>query len=198
MSHNTQPKLFKTALFTLAVALVASTAAFAQSAFSGDRGEQFSANLVDPNGHFGRRGASTAPILIHIDRYSSDTEVQQLSGVLAQKGPEALREALWNQEVGYIRVGGGLGYPIAAARSKDTPDGRVVRIMIDRPIASREVLNDTFSVDYPFSYIEIKLDANGKGDGQFFAAAKVSLKEGTLKVESFSPQPLRLLGVQAH
>jgi hypothetical protein len=192
MNQRTHSALFRTSLLSLTLALVASTAAFAQPG-----GEQIMANLVDPAGHFGVRGGSTAPVMIHIDHYSSDAQVQRLAGILAQKGPDALREALWNEEVGYLRVGGGLGYPIAAARSRETPTGRVIRMMIDRPISQREVLNNTFSSDYPFSYIEINLDRAGKGEGQFFAAAKVSLKQdGTLTVESFSPQPLRLLGVQ--
>jgi hypothetical protein len=195
MHQRTRTALFRTVLLTLALTLVASATTFAQP--RGDRGDQFMANLVDPAGHFGRRSGSTAPVVIHIDHYSSDSEVQRLTGILSQQGPDALRDALWDQEVGYIRVGGGLGYPIAAARSRETPNGRVVRIMIDRPISQREVINNTRTVDYPFSYIEFTLDRNGRGEGQFFQAAKVSLTNGTLNVESYSPQPLRLLGVQA-
>ena len=195
MNPRTHLALFRTVLLTLALALVASAASFAQP--QGDRGEQFTANLVDPAGHFGRRSGNTAPVVIHIDHYSSDAEVQTLTGILSQKGPEALRDALWNQEVGYIRVGGSLGYPIAAARMRDTPEGRVLRIMIDRPISQREVINNTRTVDYPFSYIEVKFDQSGKGEGQFFQAAKVRMLNGTLDVESYSPQPLRLLGVRA-
>lgn len=196
MNQRIHTALFRTVLLTFALTLVASATTFAQQP-RGDHGDQFMANLVDPAGHFGRRSGSTAPVVIHIDHYSSDSEVQRLTGILGQKGPEALRDALWDQEVGYIRVGGGLGYPIAAARSRETPEGRVVRIMIDRPISQREVINNTRTVDYPFSYIELKLDRNGKGDGQFFQAAKVSLTNSTLNVESYSPQPLRLLGVRA-
>jgi hypothetical protein len=195
MHQRTRTALFRTVLLTLALTLVASATTFAQP--RGDRGDQFMANLVDPAGHFGRRSGSTAPVVIHIDHYSSDAEVQRLTGILAQQGPDALRDALWDQEVGYIRVGGGLGYPIAAARSRETPNGRVVRIMIDRPISQREVINNTRTVDYPFSYIEFTLDRNGRGEGQFFSAAKVSLTNDTIKVESYSPQPLRLLGVHA-
>jgi hypothetical protein len=192
MNQRIHSTLFRTALLALTLALFASVTGYAQP-----RGEQIMANLVDPAGHFGHRGGGTAPVMIHLDHYSSDADVQRLSGILANKGPDALRDALWDQEVGYIRVGGGLGYPIAAARSRETPTGRVIRLMIDRPISSREVLNNTFSSDYPFSYIEINLDRSGKGDGQFFAAAKVSMKkDGTLNVESFSPQPLRLLGAK--
>jgi hypothetical protein len=196
MSQRRNPVLSRAALFILAALLVVS-AAFAQPM----GGERFTANLVDPAGNFGRSGigaSNTAPVLIHIDHYSSDAEVQRLAGILSQKGPSALRDALWDQEDGFIRVGGGLGYPIAAARSLPGENGgRVIRIMIDRPISQREVIENTRTVDYPFTFIEIKLDRNGKGQGQFFAAAKVRMSGNTLDVESYSPQPLRLLTVTA-
>ncbi len=165
-------------------------------------GEQFTANLVDPAGTFGHHrgggfGSNTAPVVIHIDHYTSAVEAGQLKGILQQKGPEALRDALWDEEAGYIRVGGGLGYPIAAARSVATDDGgRIIRLMIDRPISQREVILNTRTVDYPFAYVEIKLGADGKGQGEFYQAAKVSLtNDNTLHIDNYSPQPLRLLGV---
>jgi hypothetical protein len=197
MSQRRNPVLSRGALFILAALLVGS-AAFAQPV----GGERFTANLVDPAGNFGRSGqfgrSNTAPVLIHIDHYSSEAEVQRLAGILSQKGPNALRDALWDREDGFIRVGGGLGYPIAAARSRPGDNGgRVIRIMIDRPISQREVIENTRTVDYPFTFIEIKLDRNGKGEGQFFAAAKVRMSGDTLDVESYSPQPLRLLTVSA-
>lgn len=192
MNQRKNPVLSRAALFILGALLVVS-AASAQPV----GGERFTANLVDPAGNFGR-GSSTAPVLIHIDHYSSDAEVQRLAGILSQKGPSALRDALWDREDGFIRVGGGLGYPIAAARSRPGENGgRVIRIMIDRPISQREVIENTRTVEYPFTFIEIKLDRNGKGEGQFYAAAKVRMSGGTLDVESFSPQPLRLLTVTA-
>jgi len=160
-------------------------------------GEQFTANLVDPTGSFGRHRSNTAPVVIHIDHYTSDVEAGQLKDVLQQKGPEALRDALWDEEAGYIRIGGGLGYPIAAARSVPTDDGgRIIRLMIDRPISQREVILNTHTLDYPFAYVEIKLGADGKGQGDFYQAAKVSLtNDNTLHIDNYSPQPLRLLGV---
>jgi hypothetical protein len=156
------------------------------------RAEQFTATLVNPEGR-----PSTAPVVIHIDHYSTDTEVQKLSAVLADKGPDALAEALWDLEKGYIRISGGLGYPIAVARSRQDGGGRVVRIMIDRPVSFREVASNARSLDYPFSYIELKLDRDGKGEGQMYAAAKVSLTAGTLDIENYSALPLKLLNVQS-
>jgi hypothetical protein len=167
-------------------ALALSTAAFAETQFTG--------NLVAPAGAAARTG--TAPVVVHIDHYTSDAETQRLAGILRQKGPDALRDALWDQESGFIRIGGSLGYPIAAARSHPTPDGgQIVRLMIDRPIAQWEVINNLRTVDYPFAFVELKLDRKGKGDGQFYQAARVSLTGDKLEVENYSPQPLKLLAV---
>jgi len=173
-------------IFSAALAL--STAAFAKPQLTG--------TLVAPAGTAVR--ADSAPVVIHIDHYTEDAEAQRLEGILQRKGPNALRDALWDQEAGFIRVGGGLGYPIAAARSHQLPDGgTLIRLMIDRPIAQTEVINNLRTVDYPFAYVEIKLDRNGKGDGEFYQAAKVSMTgSDRLEVESYSPQPLKLLAVQ--
>ena len=169
----------------LAIALLPALPVLAQSG-----GERFTATLANPV------GGGTSPVMIHIDRYSTDAEIQKLAGILKDKGPDALRDALWDLEAGYIRVGGGLGYPIAVARSRPVDKGRAIRIMMDRPISFRESVSSARSLDYPFGYIEINLDNNGKGEGRFFAAAQVTMTAGTVDIESYSPQPLRLLAVQ--
>lgn len=170
-----------------AVALAVSAAAFGQA-----RAEQFTATLVNPEGR-----PSTLPVVIHIDGYSTAAEVDKLSGVLAKKGPDGLRDALWDLEKGYIRIGSGLGYPVAVVLAKPSATGREIRIMMDRPISFREFVTSARSLDYPFSYIEIKLGKDGKGEGQMFAAAKISLTAGTVDVENYSFLPLKLLAVRA-
>ena len=155
------------------------------------RGDQITATLAN------LEGGGTAPVVIHIDHYSSEAEIAKLKGILADKGPNALRDALWDLEAGYIRVGGGLGYPIAVATSRpDGKGGRVVRLMLDRPLSYRELVNDALTRNYPFSYAEINLNGSAKGEGKFIAAAKVSITAGTVDIESFGIQPWRLLNVK--
>ncbi len=193
MNANMIPTRLGTA-FAAVLLLLTSMTAFAQQPKGG---EQITANLVDPAGTFGRFRSNAAPIVIHIDHYTSDVEAGQLKDILQQKGPDALRDALWNDEAGYLRIGGGLGYPIAAARSHPTDDGgRIIRLMIDRPITQRELFRSAHTLDYPFGFIEIKIDASGNGEGQFYQAAKVSLNGDTLHVDGFNPQPLRLLAAK--
>jgi hypothetical protein len=169
------------------VALAISLAAAGQAG-----AEQFTATLVNPEGR-----PSTLPVVIHIDRYSTEAEVQKLSGILDRKGPDALRDALWDLEKGYIRVGNGLGYPIAVVLAKPSGAGRDIRIMMDRQISFREFANGARSLDYPFSYIDVKVGRDGKGEGQMFAAARISMTAGTVDVENYNALPLKLLGVRA-
>ncbi|HEY7216600.1 MAG TPA: hypothetical protein VIC28_18410 [Thermoanaerobaculia bacterium] len=187
MNEKRNPKL-KTGRLACVLALALSAAAGAA------RADQFTTTLVNPGGR-----PTTLPVVIHIDRYSTDAEVQKLSGILARKGPEAFRSALWDLEKGYIRIGnGGLGYPIAVATSKPAANGeRRIRLMMDRPVSFREFASGARSLDYPFSYVEINLGRDGKGEGQMFAAARISLTAGTVDVENYSFQPLKLLAVRA-
>src|SRR6185312_3656157 len=123
-----------------------------------------------------------------------------VTGALAaQPSGDQFGGTIVNMEGGYSRVKGGLGYPVAAARSKpDAGGGRVIRLMIDRPLSSREEANSLRSADYPFSYVELHLDAGGKGDGMFIAAAKVTLDvNNTVDIESLGVQPFKLLDVHS-
>jgi len=173
--------------------LLLGVALLATVAFRGEaRADQFTANLVS------LQGGGAAQAVIHIDHYTSDQERNKLKSKLAAKGPDALRDDLWDLESGYIRIDGGLGYPIAVARSQPAANGgRVIRIMIDRPLSFRELASNARSADYPFSYIELHLDRNGKGEGTMIPAAKVTLSGGTTDVEAFGPVPWRLLNVRA-
>jgi hypothetical protein len=69
--------------------------------------------------------------------------------------------------------------------------------MIDRPISFREAANNLRSMKYPFSYIEIHLDASGQGEGKLIAAAKVSLTGNIVEIESLGSEPFKLLDVHS-
>lgn len=157
--------------------------------------ERINGSIVDVGGALAG-GPNSGPVVIQIDSYSTDQEVEALAKVLSEKGPDALREALWDLEKGWIRVGGSLGYPIAVARSLPDGAGRRIRLMIDRPITFFEAVRNLRSTDYPFSFVEIRLDESGKGEGQVIAAAKVALTGGTLEIESYGLQPFRILNAR--
>jgi hypothetical protein len=176
------------ALATFALSFSAPTAARAAQG-----SELFVGHLV--NTMASARFAS--PFVLQIDRWATQGDAQRLTGVLAARGEYALREDLWKSQAGYVRVGGRIAYPIAAAFVEETPSGRTIRVLLDRPLGFFETQYYSRSYHYPFAVVELNLDRNGKGEGRFIAAAKLQVRGDTLEIESLGPLPMRLLHVRA-
>lgn len=140
-------------------------------------------------------GKSTR-IEIYIDRWSSPEERNMLLGTLAESGPQALVDALQRIEpVGRIRVGTRTSYPLSYSRQFVNEDGsRTIRLVTDRPISGLEALNSSRTMEHAFSLFEMKLDANGEGEGTVIAGARIKLdmEAGTMGIESYDSAPLRL------
>ncbi|HYG63348.1 MAG TPA: hypothetical protein VEL74_12260 [Thermoanaerobaculia bacterium] len=168
----------------------------ASSGRAGGAGDQvITATLADVGNTL--QGTTTEPVVIHIEQFSSPQEVQQLANLLAEKGPSAVQDATWRLEKGWIRVGGSLGYPLAVITRRPTSEGQRITILLDRPVTYREQWQNLRSADYPFGYIELNLDRNGRGDGQFIPAGQIRLSStGALEVVQYGFQPVRLLNVQ--
>lgn len=181
--HRLHPVLAAVALLVLAAA--PSPAA----------GETFTGTIVDAGGSI--PGATSAHFTIQIDEYSTDDEVRELLGVLKEQGPEGLEKALFKVEKGWIRIGTSLGYPLSVTRSLEGDGVRVIRVATDRPIQMFEVWRGLRSLDHPFGFAEIRLDGQGKGEGQLIAAASIEFNEqGALEIESLGVKPFRLLNVK--
>jgi len=116
--------------------------------------------------------------------------------LLAEKGPYSLRDELWKHSAGYLRIGGRLGYPVAAVLSQDTATGRKLTVVLNRPLSAFEVQSYARSSMYPFSVLELDLDQNGEGHGTLIGAARMRMRGDTLEVQSLGVQPLRLLAVR--
>ncbi|HTQ78856.1 MAG TPA: hypothetical protein VMM92_02585 [Thermoanaerobaculia bacterium] len=182
-----------TAIFTLLIGITAVAAANTPMPRP-DSTERFSGALVNLN-----RGARfTQPFTLSVAHYSSEAELERLSEILATQGPYSLRDELWKLDAGYLRIGGGIGYPVAAVVSRETENGRTLRIFLNRPLRNREVAFNTRSSKYPFGYIELNLDRHDQGNGQMIAAAKLKKTGNTLEIESLGIQPVRLLDVRAN
>lgn len=157
--------------------------------------EVFVGTVVDVGGVV--PGATSARFTLHIDEYTTDEEASELLQVLAEQGPGGLERAMRKVEKGWIRIGSSLGYPVSVTRTFDTESGRIIRVATDRPIQMFEVWHGLRSLDHPFGVLELRLDANDKGDGRLIAAAEVGFsKEGSLEIESLGTQPFRLLQVK--
>jgi hypothetical protein len=183
----------KSALAIAAVGLLAA-APFAQA---GTRPlETFSAFAVDLGGPY---GASTALVHIDIERWSTPEELENLKSVFAESGEEALLDAVRDtKRVGSIRTTHTLGHDLRFAFQTALPDGaRRIVIGTDRRTGFFETANRTRSLDYPYSVVEMRVDANGKGQGRLIAAGRMMEFGEKVEIENYSTTPIRLMQVKA-
>ena len=153
----------------------------------------FAANL--------QRGRSFV-IDININRWSTDEERESLLTTLQEFGQDKLLDALMKirPPVGYMRTPNSMGYDLFYARKHDNPDGsyRVV-IATNRRVAFGEAANNTRSMQYQFTLIELHLDKDGKGEGKMVGAARVSWNHEAkkLEIENYNALPTDLINVKA-
>jgi hypothetical protein len=160
--------------------------------------EKFSAFAVDLSNT--RRGAQAQVVDIAITRWSTDEERRTLASALTEKGPDAFLEALQKTKpVGTLRTPDSLGYDLHYAHEVAIPGGgRRILIGTDRPIGFWESRNRPRSIDYPFTIIEMRLDAQGKGQGKMTVATKVTVKGDVVELENYTSEPVRLNEIKSH
>ena len=98
-----------------------------------------------------------------------------------------------------MRAPGRLGWDLYYGRNHQNPDGsRRVALATNRRVSFREAANDTRSMQYQFTLIELHLDARGKGEGKLVPAAKVTWDHETrrLEIENYNALPVDLLQVR--
>jgi hypothetical protein len=185
---------------SLAAGVVIAGAALAANGtvFAAKPVEHLTAFAVDMSNRAGSTRAGTIDIII--ERWSSDAERDQLLSALRESGPDGLRKALEKikEPAGNIRSQGSLGYPLRFAREMPTSDGgRRIIIATDRPISFLELRNQPRSLDYPFMLIDLRLDAQGKGQGKLMPVAKVTQSEDhVVEIENYASEPVRLTEVR--
>ena len=136
---------------------------------------------------------------IAIDRWSTEEEREALITTFQEKGPDALLRALQKtKSTGRMRVpawrgpdphNARLGWDLHYAWQVANPDGgRKIVIATDRYIGFWEARNQPRSIDYPFTLIEIRLDAKGEGAGKMAVATKISFdkKKKVVELENYA------------
>lgn len=144
----------------------------------------------------------SASIEISVSRWSTDEEREKLLTTLQEFGPDKLVDALSKirPPVGYIRTPSTVGYDLFYARNNVQPDGsRHVVLATNRPVKFREVANSARSMQYQVTLVEIRLGADGKGEGKLVPAAKISWDKDAkrIEIENYSALPVDLLQVTA-
>jgi hypothetical protein len=157
--------------------------------------ESYSAVAIGTGGAVGGRSIQFD---FHVDRYTSDEQIQQFAESLKANGPESLRRTLEKLDVGRIAVVGSVGNQIAVARKRRTSSGTVITIVTARNMPFIELYRGGRTTDYPFGFLQVTLNQKSEGTGQIMAAAKIRFdkKKGHYEIESYGNQYIKAVNVR--
>lgn len=146
----------------------------------------------------GGRRSVTRTFTLAITRRTPDAEVTRDVAILAERGQDALLEAIRNRDLGRFSLGAQLGRELNFVAETRLANGdRKLMILFERWIDIYERRYGARSLDYPFGYVELLLDPEGRGEGTFIPAARVRFNSrNEIEVENFGIYPARLYSVR--
>ena len=159
--------------------------------------ERYSATAVQLDAPMGN---VATPIDILIERWSSDAERDTLFNAIFESSPKGLLQAVQRfKRIGSIKSPTSLGYDLRYARRVVNPDGSErITIVTDRPIGFWETINMSRTVDYPYTVIELRVGANGEGEGKMLVGTRIAAdkQDRTILLEDYNVQPVELTKVR--
>lgn len=160
-----------------------------------DKQEAYSAVAIGTGGSVGGRSIGFD---FRIKRYTTDEEVGKLADLLKEKGPDALRRTLEKEDVGRINATGSTGNQIAVARKRQEGGETVITIVTARNMPFIELYRGGRTTDYPFGFLQVRLNEKGEGTGQIMAAAKIRFdkKKEHYEIESYGNQYIKAVNVR--
>jgi hypothetical protein len=156
---------------------------------------QYSATAI---GQAGTTAGRTFGLNIYMQELTSNGQVDELLGILKQKGQDGLVSAMENiKDVGRVAPTGSVGTGLRVVRIRATKNGgQHIVLVTNRPIAFAELYNFTRSTDYPFSFVVLDVDKDGKGTGLLAPLCKLKFnKKKELEIEHYGQKPFRLANV---
>ncbi len=141
---------------------------------------------------------TTTRFTLTIQEYTSDEDTLKYATILKDQGQQAFREALEKVEAGWIAPTGQIREPVNVARSHNVEGGRVINIIKTRYLHFLEfALGTPRSRDYDITFIQLKIDENGEGEGFMFAGTKLMFDENNkLVLEQRGTSAIRISGVK--
>jgi hypothetical protein len=142
--------------------------------------------------------AVSAPIVIHVERYTPDfdrTAVEEALRVGGYLGfVPALRKA---PDVGYVELGG-QKFTIRWVRQTPSDTGRTIVAVTDKPVAflGGGRAGAKPRTGYEVALIQLKVDGHGDGTGTMAAAARVKPGGETgVQIDDYAETPITLVNV---
>jgi len=179
-----------------AFALLSAVMSLAVSAQSAPAGrETFNGFAVDLGSS--TRRSSTSHVKVTIDRWSTEDERRRLVSAFTEGGDDALLKELQKMKpLGRISTPDSIGYVLRYAHQVPlATGGRRILIATDRPLTYWEAANRPRSADYPYTVLEMRLDAGGKGQGKMTLATKVNAFGDVIELENYDLTPVHLTNI---
>ena len=140
-------------------------------------------------------------VTIRIERWSTPEERAEIVAAIKHGGQDEMLKVVQKlPKVGVILFPETLAYDLRYAYQFPTNDGgRNIVIGTDRIIARDKVAAGSPSTDYPFTLIQMRLDAKGEGEGHAAFGVKITVsKDGSgVELESYIDTPTMLKNVKA-
>jgi hypothetical protein len=166
------------------------------SSASAQRGTTFTGTAVIYGSGLNTRTVSR-PFTMIINRTTSDSDATRYLQTLQRGGQDDFSRQIESNDLGRFSFSGQVGLPINAVLVDRDGDDTRIRAVFKRWLGFGELRRGLRSVDYPFTYVEIRIDQNGRGEGTIISAARVRARgSNTLEVEDFGTFPGRLMGVR--
>ena len=159
------------------------------------KGEEFTAIAANIS-NVGAAGL--VPVNIHVSRWTPDDEHNRLFATLRDKGQDAfLKELIDLKETGWIMTPTSLRYDFFYARQSIGEKGqRRIMMISDRPMNINERLSAATSRDYPFTVLQLDVDADGRGRGTLAQLVQLRLVGDILGVDNLATAPIQLNDVK--
>jgi hypothetical protein len=158
--------------------------------------ETFTAGIARMSGPTAGGDRMPSSLIMTVEEWSTEEERANLLRALKEGGEEGVLEVLRGMDKGFLRYPSSTGWPINHAWSEDTADGRIVRLVTERPILFSEAYRNTRTFKYKFGIVELRFGPDGKSEGTLVPTAQVSLSEdGSVEVKMYGSQAHKLLNV---
>ena len=141
----------------------------------------------------------TRPFTLTVNGRTTDRESAAYLDTLQSGGQDALMRQIGSRSLGRFSFTGSVGEPLNAVFVERAGDDTLIRAVFRRWVGFGEIRRGLRSADYPFTYVEVRIDPRtGRGEGSIFPAARLRFRGGnTIEIEDFGTFPGRLIGVRA-
>jgi hypothetical protein len=148
-------------------------------------------------GTFETPRARTVDILVF--SWSTDADTARTQEIYAVAGAPALQYRLRGEpRLGFIRTPDDVSYDIRFARQFANAGSRRIVIATDRQLRLWQRAMRSFWLEYPFTFIELRLDHRGEGEGKMSISADIAEDAETgLALADYDHLPVRLMFVRA-